>query len=295
MFAILWNWNQRFFGTKDNGVYLAVRILFLVNCWVGCPSSSKSSSGSGLLKYSCRGTDFSSTLCVLRESSLPCAGTSPGRGLSDPPDALFFSSAAFLACFLPTSDMRLWLLLFTVSLRVAHLALLTSFWAAPSCFASDVGAMMLGLRAESPEPFQPESSARPARVGRVAGQTSREALAVPMWGRRARPLWSGVDGGSAPARQFANSISISPSREHGGGEASVRGSADDRTAATSWSPCSRAHLQDCEAARMPLMGRNVRLGRKGLAGGRFPGGRKARRAYLHRSWKELYAVSLTGE
>lgn len=30
MLAMLWNWNHKFFGMKDKGVYLAVRILFLV-------------------------------------------------------------------------------------------------------------------------------------------------------------------------------------------------------------------------------------------------------------------------
>lgn len=28
--ARLWNWNHRFFGTNDSGVYFAVRILFRV-------------------------------------------------------------------------------------------------------------------------------------------------------------------------------------------------------------------------------------------------------------------------
>jgi len=28
MLATLWNWNHKFLGTKESGVYLAVRILF---------------------------------------------------------------------------------------------------------------------------------------------------------------------------------------------------------------------------------------------------------------------------
>lgn len=50
MFAMLWNWNQRFFGMNESGVYFAVRILFRVNRCIGCPSSSWSSGGNGRLK-----------------------------------------------------------------------------------------------------------------------------------------------------------------------------------------------------------------------------------------------------
>ena len=50
IFAMLWNWNQIFLGTKLNGVYLAVRILLRTNCVLGKPSSSRASSGNGWLK-----------------------------------------------------------------------------------------------------------------------------------------------------------------------------------------------------------------------------------------------------
>ena len=68
MFAILWNWNHRFFGKKLNGVYFAVRILFRANCVIGFPSSSLTSSGSGTLKntrllFSTSPSSGSSTFC----------------------------------------------------------------------------------------------------------------------------------------------------------------------------------------------------------------------------------------
>lgn len=50
MLAMLWNWNHKFLGMKLIGVYLAVRILFRTNCVVGWPSSSRASSGNGMLK-----------------------------------------------------------------------------------------------------------------------------------------------------------------------------------------------------------------------------------------------------
>ena len=50
MFAMLWNWNHRFFGMKLIGVYLAVRILLRAYEWMGVPSSSRSEGGSGTLK-----------------------------------------------------------------------------------------------------------------------------------------------------------------------------------------------------------------------------------------------------
>lgn len=49
MLAMLWNWNHRFFGTNERGVYFAVRILFRGYSLMGWPSSSMSS-GSGRLK-----------------------------------------------------------------------------------------------------------------------------------------------------------------------------------------------------------------------------------------------------
>lgn len=54
MLATFWNWNQRFFGMKDKGVYLAVRILFRGYVCAGLPSSSSISFGRGRLKNSLR-------------------------------------------------------------------------------------------------------------------------------------------------------------------------------------------------------------------------------------------------
>jgi hypothetical protein len=50
MFAMLWNWNHRFLGTKLSGVYFAVLILLRAYCAIAWPSSSRAVCGSGMLK-----------------------------------------------------------------------------------------------------------------------------------------------------------------------------------------------------------------------------------------------------
>lgn len=124
MLATFWNWNQRFFGMKDNGVYLAVRILLRVNSCIGAPSSSSSSGGNGKLKYSCRGPCSKSTSSS--SSSVPLFSPSSGFACDDckvsvPPDCLFFSDRTDFLFWRPISDRRLMPLLLTVNLLVAHL------------------------------------------------------------------------------------------------------------------------------------------------------------------------------
>lgn len=120
MLAIFWNWNHRFFGTNDNGVYLAVRILLRVYCCAGLPSSSRNCSGSGRLKYSCRGPvacSSSSSTASVCWVSLSCCDCN----VVEPPDCLFFSLwAKFSVCRL-IKESRFMLLLLTVNFRVAHL------------------------------------------------------------------------------------------------------------------------------------------------------------------------------
>lgn len=123
--ATFWNWNQRFFGTKDKGVYLAVRILLRVNSCIGLPSSSSRSGGNGRLKYSCRGPCSRS---ISSSSSISLVPWSPSWGfawddckVSEPPDCLFFSEVTDFLLLRPMSDRRLMPLLLTVNLLVAHL------------------------------------------------------------------------------------------------------------------------------------------------------------------------------
>lgn len=117
MLAMLWNWNQRFLGMKESGVYFAVRILFLAYSCVGYPSSSFRSSGNGRLKYSCL------FWAAWPSSSAWAATVSSCRSVSDPADALFFSCDVRSRPFLATSERRLRPLLLTVNFRVAHLDL----------------------------------------------------------------------------------------------------------------------------------------------------------------------------
>lgn len=51
MFAMLWNWYHKFFGTNESGVYLAVRILFRGYEAIGEPSSFLALAGRFMLKY----------------------------------------------------------------------------------------------------------------------------------------------------------------------------------------------------------------------------------------------------
>lgn len=46
----MWNWSHKFLGIKLSGVYFAVRILLRGYCAFKVPSSSRSSSGMGILK-----------------------------------------------------------------------------------------------------------------------------------------------------------------------------------------------------------------------------------------------------
>lgn len=120
--AMFWNWNHRFFGKKESGVYLAVRILFRVNCCIGLPSSSTMLEGSGWLKYSCRGPGP----CDSSSSSPSSAFCPPGCcewRASEPPDCLFFSLWEGFNDCRPIRESRFRLLLLTVILRVAHLDL----------------------------------------------------------------------------------------------------------------------------------------------------------------------------
>lgn len=50
MLATLWNWNHRFLGMNESGVYFAVLILFRGKLYMGWPSPSSSSLGRGRLK-----------------------------------------------------------------------------------------------------------------------------------------------------------------------------------------------------------------------------------------------------
>lgn len=124
MLAIFWNWNHRFLGIKDRGVYFAVLILLRVKCCMGLPFSSTRSLGRGRLKYSCRGPGPCS--CSSCGSCSSGCSSSLARcddcSVSEPPDCLFFSDVTGFLLFLPMRDRRLRPLLLTVILLVAHLA-----------------------------------------------------------------------------------------------------------------------------------------------------------------------------
>ena len=149
---------------KERGVYFAVRILFRVYCCIGCPSSSWSSRGNGRPKYSCLGPGpspvCSTTLSSFCASSAGCPSTV--WEMSVPPDALFFSFATFLLCFLPINERRFMELLLTVNFRVAHLDLCIDMSGPEPSAASPSGdIMMVGSRAV---PDHPTMRARPGQA-----------------------------------------------------------------------------------------------------------------------------------
>ena len=137
-------------------MYLAVRILFRVNCCFGCPSSSWSSRGNGRLKYNCLGPGPSpvpsTALSAFCASSTGCPPT--GCEMSVPPDVLFFSLAIPLLCFLPINERRFTELLLTVNFRVAHLDLCIEISGPAASAASPSGdVMMVGSRASARSPY----------------------------------------------------------------------------------------------------------------------------------------------
>lgn len=125
-------------------MYLAVRILFLEYVWIGLPSSSFKSAGSGRLKNKVLLSPSSSDVVVLRASaslfgsSSTTVSSAPWLPLDwlDPPDWRLFSVASFFF-ILSMMEIRLRPLLLTVSLRVAHLdrVVARSGWSDPSSFA----------------------------------------------------------------------------------------------------------------------------------------------------------------
>ncbi len=167
---MLWNWNHRFLGMKDKGVYLAVRILLRVYVCAGRPFSSLNSLGKGRLKNRVldpgpwSSLPFAWLFCS-SPASLACCNEVDS---AEAPDCLF-SVEVVLVCFLPTRERRLRPLLLTVNFRVAHLDLFVALllWP-PDSFASVLGAIAgasEGLRARA-EPDQLVSSSRLAKMAR---------------------------------------------------------------------------------------------------------------------------------
>ncbi len=112
---MLWNWNHKFFGMKLNGVYLAVRILFLSKIVIGRPSSSLASSGKGMLKNILRLLGaWSSPSSELSASSWTAPKWEP------PVASLFFSLDPVLLWSLSRMPWRFLLSLRPVTLCVAH-------------------------------------------------------------------------------------------------------------------------------------------------------------------------------
>ncbi len=179
MLAMLWNWNQRFFGMKDRGVYLAVRILLRVYVCAGRPLSSLNSSGNGKLKRRVRGPGPSGSLLILLASlSGPDCCWTPlvcfrAVDAADTPDCLFSVEVVRL-CLLPIRERRLMLLLFTVSFRVAHLDLLVALLAR-SCWAPASPGSLRGAIPGARRELSGQGNARSTRLVRQACPEGRVA------------------------------------------------------------------------------------------------------------------------
>lgn len=150
-FAMLWNWNHKFLGTKLMAVYFAVRILFREYVALGCPSSSLSSAGSGILK---------NTRLLLSCSSLPVSEPLSGASLSlpvvfvVPEDSRFFSVEVVRLWRRCMSEARFLSPLVPPALCVAHRILFTGF---ETSLSSWVGSKAIAL------------------AGRLAGEAARRA------------------------------------------------------------------------------------------------------------------------
>lgn len=122
--AMLWNWNHKFFGMKESGVYLAVRILFLVYVCFGSPVSSLNSSGRGWLKNRILPSPSSLEAELCASSRSTSSSGSLTLSSRDPwlvPDCLFFSVEVVRLCILSIIDTRFVPPLLIVNFLVAHL------------------------------------------------------------------------------------------------------------------------------------------------------------------------------
>jgi hypothetical protein len=150
--ATLWNWNHKFLGIKDKGVYLAVRILLRVYVCSGRPSSSLNSGGKGMLTNNILPSASSSELDMVlaasarfsSSSGIVLSSTSSCRNELLPPECLFFSLEPVLLCILSMMEPLLFPPLLTVNFLVAHLDRLGA--GSPPSF---LGMLLLELRAKA--------------------------------------------------------------------------------------------------------------------------------------------------